>query len=184
MRKIWRSVLGNDEVDVEDGFFESGGDSILAVTVAARVRDSFGCDFDVTKLFEHATVESHQQVYLVASPKAVPEWRATAPGPAAADELRAAQRRVVSYPDYYRSSVAIVGISCHFPGAADHREFWENLDLRQGEHRVLVAGAAAAARRAQRGYRHPQIRAGALHDCRQGFVRSGVLQDLAARTPR
>jgi polyketide synthase PksJ len=50
--EIWRNVLDRDDVDVDDGFFESGGDSILAVTLAARIRDSFGCDFDVTRLFE------------------------------------------------------------------------------------------------------------------------------------
>ncbi|TQV86004.1 non-ribosomal peptide synthetase [Aliikangiella coralliicola] len=36
--------------------------------------------------------------------------------------------------DYYQDSLAIVGISCHFPDAKDHRAFWEN--LAQGKESV------------------------------------------------
>src|SRR5262249_26210156 len=33
----------------------------------------------------------------------------------------------LSYPEYYASSVAIIGISCRLPGAEDYRQFWRNL---------------------------------------------------------
>ncbi len=31
------------------------------------------------------------------------------------------------YPSYYKDSVAIIGISCQFPGAKNQHEFWDNL---------------------------------------------------------
>ena len=46
--------------------------------------------------------------------------------PAIAAELPEHARKV-RHPDYYDTSVAIIGISCHFPGAQDHRQFWDNL---------------------------------------------------------
>ena len=126
---IWRSVLGNDDIDIDNGFFESGGDSILAVTVAARIRDSFACEFDVTRLFEHATVRAISR-YIAATasnaaaeaPYAAPQWHAARSATIAPDQADGS-----GYPDYYDTSVAIVGISCHFPGAQDHRQFWDNL---------------------------------------------------------
>ena len=44
--------------------------------------------------------------------------------PGGADTTRGATAR---YPDYYQSSVAIIGISCRFPGAEDRHQFWDNL---------------------------------------------------------
>ncbi|MEH7664975.1 polyketide synthase, partial [Bacillus velezensis] len=31
------------------------------------------------------------------------------------------------FPDYYEDSLAVIGISCEFPGAKDHYEFWNNI---------------------------------------------------------
>src|SRR6185436_2392527 len=31
------------------------------------------------------------------------------------------------FPAYYADSVAIIGLSCHFPEAKDYRQFWQNL---------------------------------------------------------
>ena len=140
---IWKSALGDADIDIDAGFFESGGDSILAVTVAARIKNGFGCDFDVTRLFEHATVRAISKYIAGKSSDAA----AYAPSDAAAQWHEARSAMVVPaetdafrYPDYYQSSVAIIGISCHFPGAEDHRQFWDNLV--SGREGVEVLSAA------------------------------------------
>jgi len=52
--QIITGVLGVDHVGPEDGFFEAGGDSVLAVQVVARAREA-GLDLTVRQLFDHQT---------------------------------------------------------------------------------------------------------------------------------
>uniref|UniRef100_A6VYG2 Amino acid adenylation domain n=1 Tax=Marinomonas sp. (strain MWYL1) TaxID=400668 RepID=A6VYG2_MARMS len=52
---IWSSVLGLDQVGVDDNFFEIGGDSILSIQVVSQARQQ-GIYFDVRDLFEHQSI--------------------------------------------------------------------------------------------------------------------------------
>ncbi|ALV34971.1 non-ribosomal peptide synthetase [Streptomyces sp. CdTB01] len=53
--EIWREVLGVDRIGVEDGFFELGGDSLLAVALTGTMRAA-GFDVAVKDVFEQRTV--------------------------------------------------------------------------------------------------------------------------------
>ena len=55
--RILADVLGLDEVRPQDGFFEVGGDSVLAVAVVARAREA-GLILGVRDLFDHQTAET------------------------------------------------------------------------------------------------------------------------------
>jgi thioester reductase-like protein len=44
LARLWEEVLGVDQVGPEDDFFELGGNSLLAATIFARLRDLFGID--------------------------------------------------------------------------------------------------------------------------------------------
>ncbi|MEU4805248.1 non-ribosomal peptide synthase/polyketide synthase [Actinosynnema sp. NPDC023587] len=51
---VWEDVLGLARVGAEDNFFALGGDSILSIRVASRLRESF--DLSPRTLFDHPTV--------------------------------------------------------------------------------------------------------------------------------
>ena len=54
--EIWAALLGVDRVGVHDDFFELGGHSLLAMQVLSRVRDAFGVELPLQRLFEDATI--------------------------------------------------------------------------------------------------------------------------------
>ncbi|MEY9930941.1 amino acid adenylation domain-containing protein, partial [Catenulispora sp. GP43] len=53
--RIWSEVLGVERVGVEDGFFELGGDSVLAVSLTGTMRAA-GFDVTVKDVFERRTI--------------------------------------------------------------------------------------------------------------------------------
>lgn len=60
---IWQGLLGTDGIGVHDNFFESGGDSLLAVRMASRINAAFGTRLSPRALFERPTVaETARQV--------------------------------------------------------------------------------------------------------------------------
>jgi amino acid adenylation domain-containing protein len=53
---IWQDVLKLPLVMVDQDFFTLGGHSILALQVMARVRETFGCDVPLRRLFDSPTI--------------------------------------------------------------------------------------------------------------------------------
>ncbi|HXT46981.1 MAG TPA: beta-ketoacyl synthase N-terminal-like domain-containing protein [Pseudonocardiaceae bacterium] len=52
----WAEALGLDRVGVHDNFFDLGGESLLVIQMASRLRDELSVDLSVQKLFENLTV--------------------------------------------------------------------------------------------------------------------------------
>ena len=59
---FWGEVLRRDRIGTDENFFAVGGHSLLAMRVAARLRDLFGVDLRVTALFEAVTVAERGDV--------------------------------------------------------------------------------------------------------------------------
>ena len=56
LARIWQQLLGLDRVGRKDHFFELGGHSLLAMRLLARIREEFGVDVPLAKVFQTPTI--------------------------------------------------------------------------------------------------------------------------------
>lgn len=108
---IWREVLGVDSFAVDDNFFELGGHSLLMARVQGRLHREFDVTPSIVEMFRYPTVRSLAR-----------HLRGDRNGVSAEKHNN---NRVA--PSSHGGDVAIVGMSCRFPGAANPDEFWQNL---------------------------------------------------------
>src|SRR5262245_59116709 len=54
---IWCALLGQPTIGVTDNFFELGGDSIVAIRLAARIREELKYPISIRDVFESSSVE-------------------------------------------------------------------------------------------------------------------------------
>ena len=74
---IWADVLGRSDFGMEDNFFDLGGHSLLATQVVSRLRDAFGIEFPLRRLFEKPFVASIAESVVATE---TPDARATSEG--------------------------------------------------------------------------------------------------------
>jgi thioesterase domain-containing protein/NAD(P)-dependent dehydrogenase (short-subunit alcohol dehydrogenase family)/acyl carrier protein len=55
---FWQTLLGVEQVGVQDSFFDLGGHSLIAVRLFAMVKKTWGIEFPISVLFEATTIES------------------------------------------------------------------------------------------------------------------------------
>ena len=53
LASLWQALLNINSVSRRDSFFELGGHSLLATQLVTRIRNSFGVELPVRKIFEH-----------------------------------------------------------------------------------------------------------------------------------
>lgn len=113
--KIWAEVLSLNKISTHDNFFEIGGDSIKATALAERMKKSLGVHISVIDIFENFCIsklaewlsQSKKEKYISLLPSELKEQKESFPARA--------------------RDVAVIGISCEFPGAEDLHVFWKNV---------------------------------------------------------
>jgi acyl carrier protein len=56
VEKAWRDVLEMERISINANFFEIGGHSLLVTKLHVALKEAFGKEFPMVKLFEHATI--------------------------------------------------------------------------------------------------------------------------------
>ncbi|UII24647.1 amino acid adenylation domain-containing protein [Fulvivirga maritima] len=111
--KIWKQLLGHNEISVDQNFFDVGGDSLHLITMSSRIKSIFDADISVTDLFKFTTISQLGKVINKGKE------------PIDQDKLQ----EVSSTSDALSKScdIAIIGMAGRFPEAQDIYQFWENL---------------------------------------------------------
>ena len=148
---LWRDVLKIDDLNISDGFFEVGGNSLLAVILAERISQSFNIIFKASLLFKYVNIQQISHYLMTETRTGDNKDSDVKSDTRVGINTRVAIPSASSpsdhsrHPDYYQDSVAIIGMSCQFPGAKDHRAFWENLKAGKESARFLSAAELRAA---------------------------------------
>ena len=61
LAKIWTELLQIDRVGINDNFFDLGGNSLLSVKVALRIKSEIGAFFDLVSLYQYPTIKTCAQ---------------------------------------------------------------------------------------------------------------------------
>ncbi|WP_044562066.1 SDR family NAD(P)-dependent oxidoreductase [Azospirillum sp. B4] len=112
-------VLGLDLADIEADrpLAELGVDSIVAGQLATALADALGVALAPSEIYDCATLAGLERHLAMAVPVPLPPVQEPS-RPAAAPEPKLSDS-----PE----DVAVIGIACRFPGAANREEFWQNL---------------------------------------------------------
>lgn len=62
LAEIWQSILGLNKISIGDNFFQSGGHSLLAVSLMSRINNEFEAELPLASLFKSPTIEELARV--------------------------------------------------------------------------------------------------------------------------
>lgn len=128
---IWRDVLVLEEIPGDADFFELGGHSLLAARVGIRIAEEFGVRAPVSELIADSSFSGMVHRVRRAAGERDGEQADTEPAAAEGPGFAVATEEAVDdsmdgaaegFP-----AIAIVGMSCAFPGADGPEEFWRNI---------------------------------------------------------
>ncbi|MEI2580543.1 SDR family NAD(P)-dependent oxidoreductase [Scytonema sp. PRP1] len=67
--EIWEKLLGIKQIGIHDNFFELGGDSLLALPLVSRLRDTFQVELPLRTLFKATNVADLSHAIIINEPK-------------------------------------------------------------------------------------------------------------------
>ena len=118
---LQRILSTNEAPETDRPLIEMGLDSLMAVEFGTELQQMLGDQFNIgpTMLFDHPTIDaiSDHVLELIAQQGPGEESLAGTASKTPEQESRSLERE----------DVAIVGMSCRFPGAQDVNQFWQNL---------------------------------------------------------
>lgn len=130
VQKLFQDVIASETPpEVDRPLIEMGLDSLMAVEFGTGLAEAFGGQFEIgpSLLFDHPTIESIADYLgsLVAGEDPAKASEAKEDQVAQPVEAGASDRAADS--GKVRDDVAVIGMSCRFPGAHGLEEYWSNL---------------------------------------------------------
>ncbi|MEU4176680.1 amino acid adenylation domain-containing protein [Streptomyces sp. NPDC026589] len=146
--RVWETVLAGTLPGADTGFFDAGGNSLLVMTLRARLSEEFGVGLRVADLFAYPTVR--QQAGLLAPVALGGGPRPGRPVPPAGTGAREHEPAPSPEAGQAGFAVAVVSLACRAPGAPDASAFWSNLrdgvvSTRHFDRAELLAAGVPAA---------------------------------------
>jgi len=108
-------VLGVSDVHPDRNFFELGANSVHLIKLHLQLKEKLGISIPVTDMFGKPTV------------KALAARIAAAGGDVKPEAALAPREEPPRTQESQEQDIAIIGMSCRFPGAANPEAFWHNL---------------------------------------------------------
>ncbi|PWI71314.1 putative polyketide synthase protein [Purpureocillium lilacinum] len=110
---VWSKVLGHDNINLDDNFFQIGGDSLRAVRVQRELETMLGQAVSTAKLFEHHTART-LAAYLAGTNTNM-------------SKISASHSNPIDSP--LDEDIAIISMACRLPGGiSTPDELWALLD--------------------------------------------------------
>jgi len=106
---LWKDLLGRDTIGLHDNFFELGGHSLLMARLHRRVQDRFTRNFPLVTMFQYPTIASLAQFL---NPQEI---------------IEQTTQSAVKQDKPQSQDIAIIAMTCRFPGARTMDEYWNNL---------------------------------------------------------
>ena len=164
---LFGELLGVADVDPDRNFFEYGANSVHLIQLAGALKRRLGLEVPVVDLFTYPRVRDlARRLAGEDSPHATATAHAVDATDAdtldATDATHAASPAAVAEPARVGGDIAIIGMSCRFPGAATLDELWAN----------LVAGVESIAAHDEATLRAHGVDAAALAD--PAYVRASA----------
>lgn len=122
IQELLQQILSTSDVPETDrALIEMGLDSLMAVEFSTQLQMMLGESFVIapTMLFDHPTVDAIADHVLSMMDDDAEDEQTVSPAPVKSADNENTIRQ--------REPIAIVGMSCRFPGAQDVDEFWNNL---------------------------------------------------------
>lgn len=116
LAKIWKELLNISDIGIDDRFFDLGGTSLHLVRMQALIADRLGVQCSVVDITSNPTVRSLARLI---------SFGKDLSGSVAAPNVGKPHGAKHLAPK--SAAIAIVGMSCRFPGADSPAQFWENL---------------------------------------------------------
>lgn len=109
--QIWQNLLQLEEIGIYDNFFDLGGNSLLLIRVHKELSNIVETDLPITALFQYPTLFTLAQ-HLEQQQTGKPAVK---------------HHQLKSKRTQHPCDIAIIGMSCRFPGANNIDAFWNNL---------------------------------------------------------
>lgn len=108
LAEIFKRTLGFEEININDSFFDLGGDSILLNRMLLEIQDQYPGQVTVADLFSHSSISKLAKFL-------------------SNEEFALVKKKDSTFKNYDKTEpIAIIGMACQLPLAENTAEFWQN----------------------------------------------------------